>query len=64
MDFETFCEYYNNISVSIENDIYFEEILNRVWNLSNSELEKLLNTELKPEFCPASKEPMDPKLPV
>jgi hypothetical protein len=33
VSYEEFVEYYNNISVSIDDDKYFGEIINKVWNL-------------------------------
>jgi len=32
---EEFLEYYNNISCSIDNDEYFEMMINNSWNLKN-----------------------------
>ena len=34
--FDEFCEYYNNISMSIPDDRYFEGMMNSVWNLDGS----------------------------
>jgi hypothetical protein len=33
---EEFYEYYNNISMSIEEDSYFEFMMNNVWNLDGN----------------------------
>jgi Ca2+-binding EF-hand superfamily protein len=35
---EEFIEYYNNISMSIEDDKYFELMMNSAWNLDNSKV--------------------------
>lgn len=37
---EEFYEYYDNISMSIDNDEYFELVLNSAWNLDNSRVTK------------------------
>ena len=34
--FDEFCEYYNNISMSISDDRYFESIMNSAWNLDGT----------------------------
>lgn len=34
--FEEFIEYYNNISMSIDDDAYFELMMNNAWNLDGS----------------------------
>lgn len=36
IDLEEFIEYYNNISISVDNDDYFDLILNNAWNLDGS----------------------------
>ena len=33
--FDEFIEYYNNVSMSIEDDRYFELMMNNAWNLNN-----------------------------
>ena len=33
--FEEFVEYYNNVSLSIEDDRYFELMMTNAWNLNN-----------------------------
>ena len=38
--FEEFTEYYENISMSVENDDYFDLILNNAWNLDGSRVTK------------------------
>lgn len=35
IDINEFIEYYNNISCSIDNDVYFEQVINTCWNLNN-----------------------------
>ena len=37
---EEFNEYYNNISMSVDNDDYFDLILNNAWNLDGSRVTK------------------------
>lgn len=37
---EEFNEYYENISMSIDNDEYFELMINNAWNLNNSKVSK------------------------
>jgi hypothetical protein len=37
---EEFEEYYNNISASIDNDEYFELMMNSAWNLDGSKVTK------------------------
>ena len=37
---EEFLEYYNNVSASIDNDQYFELMMNSAWNLDNSRVAK------------------------
>jgi hypothetical protein len=32
--FDEFVEYYTNISASIEDDMYFSQMMNSAWNLS------------------------------
>jgi len=34
--FEEFTEYYNNISCSIDDDRYFEQMIRTAWNLDNA----------------------------
>lgn len=34
--FDEFIEYYNNVSMSIEDDRYFELMMNNAWNLNNN----------------------------
>lgn len=38
--FDEFIEYYNNISMSIEDDRYFELMMNNAWNLNNTSYNK------------------------
>ena len=33
--FEEFVEYYNNVSLSIEDERYFELMMTNAWNLNN-----------------------------
>jgi hypothetical protein len=33
-------EYYNNVSMSIDDDKYFEVMMNSAWNLDNSKVNK------------------------
>ena len=33
---DEFIEYYNNISMSIDDDKYFEQMINTCWNLDGS----------------------------
>ncbi len=33
--FDEFIEYYNNVSMSIEDDRYFELMMTNAWNLNN-----------------------------
>ena len=35
-----FIEYYENVSANIDKDLYFELMMNRVWNLDNSRVTK------------------------
>jgi Ca2+-binding EF-hand superfamily protein len=35
ISFEEFVEYYNNVSMSIEDDRYFELMMTNAWNLNN-----------------------------
>ena len=37
---DEFMEYYENVSANIDNDLYFELMMNRVWNLDNSRVTK------------------------
>lgn len=36
VDLNEFIEYYNNVSASIDNDAYFEEMMNSSWNLNRN----------------------------
>ena len=40
VSFEEFIEYYNNISMSIEDDRYFELMMTNAWNLNNTSYRK------------------------
>jgi hypothetical protein len=33
-------EYYNNVSISIDDDAYFEAMITRAWNLDNQTVTK------------------------
>jgi hypothetical protein len=37
---EEWCEYYNNVSMSIDDDAYFELMLNNAWNLDGKKVTK------------------------
>lgn len=37
---EEWCEYYNNVSMSIDDDAYFELMMNNTWNLDGSRVTK------------------------
>jgi len=37
---QEFCEYYNNISSSIDKDEYFELMITNAWNLNNANYSK------------------------
>jgi len=36
IDYEEFVEYYNNVSMSMEDDRYFELMMTNAWNLNNT----------------------------
>jgi hypothetical protein len=36
VNFEEFVEYYNNVSMSIEDDRYFELMMTNAWNLNSA----------------------------
>lgn len=36
IDLNEFIEYYNNVSASIDNDVYFDEMINSSWNLNRN----------------------------
>ena len=38
--FDEFVEYYNNVSMSIEDDRYFELMMTNAWNLNNTAAQK------------------------
>ncbi len=38
--FEEFIEYYNNVSMSMEDDRYFELMITNAWNLNNTNYSK------------------------
>jgi hypothetical protein len=38
LSLDEFIEYYTNVSVGIQNDEYFQLIINNAWNLSGSSL--------------------------
>ena len=40
VDMEEWIEYYNNVSMSIDDDKYFELMMNSAWNLDNSRVTK------------------------
>jgi len=40
INFDEFLEYYNNISMSIDNDEYFDLMMNNAWNLDGSKVTK------------------------
>merc|ERR1719478_1068209 len=37
---EEWCEYYNNVSMSIDDDAYFELMMNNAWNLDGKRVTK------------------------
>lgn len=37
---EEWCEYYNNVSMSIDDDAYFELMMNNTWNLKGDRVTK------------------------
>ena len=37
---DEFVEYYNNVSMSIDDDRYFTQMMNTAWNLDNSRVTK------------------------
>ena len=37
---EEWCEYYNNVSMSIDDDAYFELMMNNTWNMDGSRVTK------------------------
>jgi len=37
---EEWCEYYHNVSMSIDRDDYFELMMNNAWNLNNDRVTK------------------------
>ena len=37
---EEWCEYYNNVSMSIDDDAYFEVMMNSTWNLKGDRVTK------------------------
>jgi hypothetical protein len=37
---DEFIEYYNNISVSVDNDEYFEVMIRNAWNMDNKSFNK------------------------
>ena len=37
---EEWCEYYNNVSMSIDDDAYFELMMNNTWNLDGKKVTK------------------------
>ncbi len=40
MTTEEFLEYYNNISMSIDDDKYFEQMMNAAWNFDGKSFNK------------------------
>ena len=40
MTLDEFLEYYENVSANVDNDLYFELMMNRVWNLDKSRVTK------------------------
>jgi hypothetical protein len=40
IDMNEWIEYYNNVSMSIDDDKYFELMMNSAWNLDNSRVAK------------------------
>jgi hypothetical protein len=45
IDLNEFINYYNNVSASIDSDVYFEAMLNSSWNLNRD-----YQTSLKAEY--------------
>lgn len=37
---EEWCEYYNNVSMSVDDDAYFEAMMNSTWNLKGDRVTK------------------------
>ena len=37
---EEWCEYYNNVSMSIDDDAYFDLMMNNTWNLDGKKVTK------------------------
>lgn len=37
---DEWCEYYNNVSMSIDDDAYFELMMNNTWNLDGKKVTK------------------------
>ena len=43
--FNEFCDYYSNVSASIDNDQYFELMMTNAWNLNNESFGKAWSGE-------------------
>jgi len=45
VNFNEFCDYYSNVSASIDDDTYFELMITNAWNLNNKSYNKGWNGE-------------------
>ena len=46
VDFNEFCDYYSNVSASIDDDAYFEVMITNAWNLNSKSYGKGWGTEV------------------